>query len=78
MAVKELTTESQEQRANFKSACNQMQSYRSHLNFRLKIAQSKEATLISERFKAGSVSDEVECLAKIIEDQTQEIVSLKS
>jgi hypothetical protein len=55
-----------------------MQSYRSHLNFRLKIAQSKEATLISEKFKTGSVSDETECLAKIIEDQTQEIVSLKS
>jgi hypothetical protein len=33
--------------------------------------------LLGEKFKSGA-SNEVECLSKIIEDQTQEIVSLKA
>jgi hypothetical protein len=78
LAVKELSSENEEQRANFKAACNQMQSYRSHLNFRLKIAQSKEATLLSEKFRQGESDQVVECLQQIIQEQITEIVSLKS
>ena len=58
----------EENRAAFRSASSQLHTFRSQTNFRLKMAQSKLETLLSEKFKQGSASDEVECLRKIIED----------
>lgn len=36
--VKDIQTEMEELRANFMGASNQMQSFKTHLNFRLKLA----------------------------------------
>jgi len=58
-----------QQRAGFKHAQDRMQQFRSQLNFRLKIAQGKEAALLSEKFLRGSASDEAECLNQIIQEQ---------
>jgi len=73
-SVKDLQMEFDESRAAFKQASSSLHSFRSTTNFRLKLAQSKMETLLSEKFKDGSTSDEVKCLRKIIEEQNAEIV----
>jgi predicted RNase H-like nuclease (RuvC/YqgF family) len=66
----------EDSQAVFRSSLAGMQQYKSQLNFRIKMAQSREQALISEKLQ--SKDQEVDLLKRILSDKNRELEELKT